>query len=64
MTRETDSFVSTLAARRAVHGARARARLAAGGSPVDSPPGELGGAKIGPARLWRKPPVGRNKTRF
>ena len=38
-SRETDSIFSTLRARRAGHGARVRARLATGGSPVDSPSG-------------------------
>ena len=66
MTGETDSIFSTLGARRAGHGARARARarLAAGGSQVDSPSGEPSGAEIGPARPSQKRPVGRKKTRF
>ena len=63
-TRENDSMFSTLRARRAGHGARARARLATGGSPVDSPSGKPSGAEIGLARPARKRPTGRKKTRF
>ena len=60
-TRETDSVFSTLRARRAGHGARARARLATGGSPVDSPSYEASGAEIGHARRRENtPPVEKN----
>ena len=45
-SRETDSIFSTLRARRAGHGARARARLVTDGSPVDSPSAEASGAEI------------------
>ena len=62
MTRETDSIFSTLGARRGGHGARTR--LAAGGSPVDSPSGEPSGAEIGRARPARKRPAGRKKHDF
>ena len=61
-TRETDSIVSTLRARRAGHGARAR--LATGESPVDSPSGEPSGAEIGLARPPRKRPAGPKKHNF
>ena len=61
VTRETDSIVSTLAARRSGHGARAKARLAGSGYPVDSPSAEPSGAEIGPARPSRKRPTGRKK---
>ena len=44
------------------HGARARARLATGGSPVDSPSGEPSGAEICLARPSRKRPAGRKNT--
>ena len=55
---ETDYIFSTLGTRRAGHGARARARLAAGGSSVDSPSGDPSGAEIGRAKPSRKrPPV-------
>ena len=43
---QTDSIFSTLRARRAGHGARARARLVTDGSPVDSPSAEASGAEI------------------
>ena len=49
---------STLGARRAEHGARARARLAAGGSPFDPPKGEPSSAEIGRARPARKRTAG------
>ena len=61
VTRETDSIFSTPGARRAGHGARARAKLMAGGSPVDSPSGEASGAEVGRARPSRKRPAGRKK---
>ena len=61
-TRETDSIFSTLRARRAGHGARARVRLATGGSPVDSPSAEASGAEICLARPSRKRPAGRKNT--
>ena len=64
MSRETDSIVSTLGARRVGHGARARVRLAVGGSPVDSPSSDPSGAEIGRARPARKCPAARKKTRF
>ena len=63
-TRETDSFFSTLRACRAGHGARARARLATGWSPVDSPSAEPSGAEICLARPSRKRPAGRRKHYF
>ena len=50
VTRETDSICSNMGARRAGHGARARAGLAAGAPPVDSQSGEPNGAEIGRAR--------------
>ena len=50
VTREIDSIFSILGARRAGDGARATARLAAGGSPVDFPSGEASGVQIGRAR--------------
>ena len=63
-SRETDSIFSTLRARRAGHGARARARLATDGSPVDSPSAEASGAEICLARPSRKRPAGRKKHDF
>ena len=63
-TRETDSIFSALRARCAGHGARARARLATGGSPVDSPSAEPSGAEICLARPSRKRPAGRKKHNF
>ena len=56
---ETESICSTWRARRARHGARARAKLATDGSPVDSPSSEAGGADICLARPSRKRPAGR-----
>ena len=56
--RETDSIFSTLRARRAGHGARASARLATDGSPVDSPSAEASGAEICLAKPSRKRPAG------
>ena len=47
-TRQTDLIFWTLKARRAGHGARAR--LATGGSAVDSPSAKPSGAEIGLAR--------------
>ena len=64
MTGETDSIFSTLGARRAGHGAMTRARLATGGSPLDSPSAEPSGAKIGRARPSRKRLSGRKKHDF
>ena len=43
------------------HGARARARLATDGSPVDSPSAEVSDAEICLARPSRKRPAGRKK---
>ena len=63
-TRETDSIFSTLRARRAGHGASARARLATGGSSVDYPSAEPIGAEICLARPSRKRPAGRKKHDF
>ena len=63
-TRETDSIFSTLRARRAGHAARAWARLATGGSPVDSPPAEASGVEICLARPSRKRPAGRKKQNY
>ena len=63
-SRATDSIFSTLRARRAGHGARARARLATDGSPVDSPSAEASGAEICLARPSRKRPAGRKKHNF
>ena len=57
----TDSIFSTLRARRAGHGARARARLATDGSPVDSASAEASGAEICLARPSRKRPADRKK---
>ena len=60
-TRENDSILSLLRARRAGRGARARARLATGGFPVDSPSTEPSGAEICLARPSRNdPPVEKN----
>ena len=64
VSRETDSIFSTLRARRAGHGARARARLATGGSPVDSPSAEASVAEICLAMPSRKRPAGRKKHDF
>ena len=61
-SRETDSIFSTLRARRAGHGARARARLATDGSPVDSPSAEASGAEICLSSPSRKRPAGRKNT--
>ena len=60
-SRETDSIFSTLRARRAGHGARARARLATNGSPVDSPSAEASGAEICLASPSRTRPAGQKK---
>ena len=57
-------FFSTLRARRAGHGAGTRARLATGGSPVDSPSAEASGTEICRARPSRKRPAGRKKNDF
>ena len=62
MALETDYIFSTLGTRRAGHGARARARLAAGGSPVDCTSDEPRGT--GRARPARKRPAGRKKNGF
>ena len=64
VTRETDLIVSTLGARCAGHEARARARLAAGESPVIFPSVEPSSAEIGRARPARKRPVRRKKHIF
>ena len=64
MIRETDSNFSTLGARRAGHGARARARLAGGGPPVDSPSAEPSDAEIDRVSPARKPSAGRRSYDF
>ena len=64
VTRETESNFSTLGARRAGHGARARARLAPGGSPVDSPSGKAIEGEIDHARPSQKRPAGRKEHDF
>ena len=58
------SIFSTLRARRAGRGARARARLATGGSPVDSPSAEPSGAEICLVSPSRKRPAVRKKHDF
>ena len=63
-SRETDLIFSTLRARRESHGAKARARLATDGSPVDSPSSEPSGAEICRASPSRKRPAGRKKHDF
>ena len=55
---------NTGGARRTGHGARARARLATGGSPVDSPSAEPSGAEICLARPSRKRSAGPKKHDF
>ena len=57
-------FFLTLRARRAGHGARARARLATDGSPVDSPSAEASGAEICLASPSRKRPASRKKHNY
>ena len=61
MTRETASIFLTLGARRTGHGAKAKASLATGRSPVDSPSGERSGAEIARAKPSRERPAGRKK---
>ena len=59
--RETDSIFSTLRARRAGHRARARARLATGGYPADTPSAEPSGAEIAVrGRREHGPPLEKN----
>ena len=60
-TRETNSIFSTLRARRAGHEARARARLAIDGSPVNFPSAEVSGTEIRIASPSRKRPADRKK---
>ena len=57
-------FCSTLRARRAGHGAMARARLATSLSPVDSPSDDTSSAEICLAKLSRRWPAGRKKHDF
>ena len=68
-TRSAGPFALTfdqqlLRARRAGHGARARARLATDGSPVDSPSAEASGAESCLASPSRKRPAGRKKHKY
>ena len=53
-----------LRAHRAGHGAKARARLATGGSPVDPSSYEASDAEFGRSRPSREQPAGRKKHDF